>query len=121
MVAQRTRACLTGSFLPADPSDPNLCTQGGTAYLWSFNIDCSNGVYTPSAGYSGNTDAADQRRKAIGGGIPTRPRITIGNINSNGGGTSNRVVVVTSDAGIENASQGSASSSGISIRTWRER
>ena len=76
---------------------------------------------TGIAGPTGGT--ADKRRKAIGDGIPTRPRVSVGDINQGGdtSGCKNKVVVITSDGNISNDCPGTLPGSGISVRSWRER
>ena len=109
----------TGSFMPPDPNNSNLvCEASGQAFFYGFDLDCGTGTFATNPG----TDA-DKRRKAIGSGIPTRPRVSVGQINQGGGGgpCSNRVVVITSDGFIENDCPGTAASSGVNVRTWRER
>jgi hypothetical protein len=107
----------TGSFVPADPgADP--CAATGTSYLYRFGLDCGEGAWPSNPG-SGN----DDRRKAVGGGLPTRPRVSVGGLNQGGstGTCDNKVVVITSDGNIENDCPAPLPSSGIDIRSWRER
>jgi type IV pilus assembly protein PilY1 len=109
----------TASFVPPDPSgitDP--CSSTGDAYLYAFDLECGIGTFTGNGG-----DPADQRRKAIGDGIPTRPRVSVGDINQGGdtSGCKNKVVVITSDGNISNDCPGTLPGSGISVRSWRER
>ncbi len=107
----------TGSFLPAAAgADP--CSATGSSYLYRFALDCGEGAYPSNPG-SGN----DRRRKAVGGGLPTRPRVSVGGLNQGGasGGCDNKVIVITSDGNIENDCPAPLPSSGIDIRTWRER
>jgi hypothetical protein len=107
----------TGSFLPADPG-ADLCAATGTSFLYRFGVDCGEGAYPGNPG-SGN----DHRRKAVGGGLPTRPRVSVGGLNQGGstGSCDNKVVVITSDGNIENDCPAPLPSSGIDIRSWRER
>lgn len=108
---------ITGSFVPSDPS-ATTCDSSGSSYLYQFDLACGNGEYTSNPGTED-----DKRRKAIGGGLPTRPRVSVGDLNSGGGGggCNNKVVVITSDGGIENECPGPIPTSGINIRSWRER
>jgi hypothetical protein len=111
----------TGSFLPADPSSVTACDSRGTAYLYAFDLDCGVGKFTSEPG-----TAQDKRRKAIGSGLPTRPRVSIGEVNQGGGGgggggCNNRLVVVTSDGGIYNESPGCSGKGNVKVRSWRER
>ena len=109
---------ITGSFIPADPTDSNPCSASGSAYLYRFDIDCGEGHYVP-----GTDDTDNSHYVSIGNGIPTPPRVSAGDLTGEGSGTGcdNRVVVVTSDGSVSNECQGSSSSSGINIRSWRQR
>jgi type IV pilus assembly protein PilY1 len=106
------------SFLPADPASSDPCISKGDAYLYRFNLECAIGAYPENGG-----DDNDKRRKNIGGGIPTRPRISVGDLNGGGGGggCANKVVVITSDGEIDSDCPGSISSSGVRLRSWRQR
>jgi Tfp pilus tip-associated adhesin PilY1 len=107
------------SFLPADPSTSDPCVSKGDAYLYRFNLECAIGSFQSEPG-----SADDKRRKKIGGGIPTRPRISVGDLDGGGGGgggCSNKVVVITSDGEIDSDCPGSISSSGVRLRSWRQR
>jgi hypothetical protein len=111
----------TGSFLQADSAAVG-CDGSGTAVLYSFDLDCGVGSFPTPSG----TDA-DDRRTAIGTGIPTRPRVSVGDLNQGGGGGGgggpcpNRVVIVTSDGEILNDCPGDIDTSGVGLRSWRER
>ncbi|MFP8873640.1 MAG: hypothetical protein VCB42_03680, partial [Myxococcota bacterium] len=95
----------------------SVCEASGDSYLYRFDLACGVGAYTTQPG-----DANDKRRRAIGNGVPTRPRVSVGCLNQGGGSDcSNKVVVLTSDASIENSDGGSAESSGINVRSWRDR
>jgi type IV pilus assembly protein PilY1 len=59
----------TGSFVPIDSNDP--CTAGGLAYLWLFNFRCGEGS---QPGMTEN----EKRKKNLGTGLPTSPRISVG-------------------------------------------
>jgi type IV pilus assembly protein PilY1 len=108
----------TSSYIPAaDDSDP--CVATGTSYLYRFSLDCGAGEWTDEPG-----TAADKRRRLIGTGLPTRPRVSVGGLNSGGaggGGCESKVVVVTSDGAIDNNCPAPLPSSGVKIRSWRER
>jgi hypothetical protein len=110
----------TGSFLQRDPSAANICSASGTSYLYAFDIDCGVGSWPA------NSTDQDDRRLAIGSGLPTRPRVSAGSGSGGGGGgggtdCGNKLVLVTSDGGLYNDSPGACPSSGIKIRSWRER
>lgn len=108
----------TASFLPADPSTTDPCLSKGDAYLYRFDLECAIGAFQDDPG-----SADDKRRKKIGGGIPTRPRISVGDLDGGGGGggCANRIVVITSDGEIDSDCPGSVSSSGVRLRSWRQR
>jgi hypothetical protein len=109
----------TGSFFPSDPSSTTACTSKGTSFLYAFDLDCGTGEFQSEPG-----TAHDKRRKAIGSGLPTRPRVSVGQLNQGGGGgggCNNKIVVVTSDGEIWNNSPGCIPSSGVGVRSWRER
>jgi type IV pilus assembly protein PilY1 len=112
---------LTGSYTPSDPSTGDVCEKAGSASLYIFGVDCGSGQFTPATGHTANDTPDKQRRTDAGSGVPTRPRISVGDINQDGGGGANRAIVVTSDGGITMEDAGNASSSGVDIRTWRER
>ncbi len=107
----------TASFLPADPTSTDPCISKGAAWLYRFDLECGVGEFP------GSGSDADDRRKEIGGGIPTRPRVSVGDIDGGGGGggCANKVVVITSDGGIDSDCPGSISSSGVRLRSWRQR
>ena len=108
---------ITGSYVPSPPgSDP--CNDTGESFLYRFGVECGQ------PGFSSNSGGEnDKRRKAIGDGIPTRPRVSVGGINQGGTSTgcSNKVVIITSDGQIENDCPGPLPSSGVNMRSWRER
>jgi type IV pilus assembly protein PilY1 len=109
----------TASFLPPDPADlSDPCASRGSAFLYAFDLECGIGKFTTEPG-----GVADKRRKAIGSGIPTRPRVSVGDLNQGGNtsGCKNKVVVITSDGNISNDCPGTIPGSGISVRSWRER
>lgn len=106
----------TGSFLPANPALSN-CDGKGTAFLYAFDLECGVGEFQSNPG-----SEADKRRMAIGTGLPTRPRVSVGDLNQGDpSGCVNKVVVVTSDGEIWNDCPGSLPSSGVQVRSWRER
>ncbi|MFP6661295.1 MAG: hypothetical protein VCB78_07545 [Myxococcota bacterium] len=108
----------TASFVPPDPDDTaSVCASAGDSYLYRFDLECGVGAFLSEPG-----GPAEERRRAIGSGVPTRPRVSVGCLNQGGGsGCKNKVVVITSDASIENIDSGNAASSGIKIRAWRDR
>jgi type IV pilus assembly protein PilY1 len=106
----------TGSFFPADPSAVTICDSRGTSYLYRFDLECGTG------GFPDNSSPEEDRREPIGDGLPTRPRVSVGDLNQGDpSGCVNKIVVVTSDGEIWNDCPGSIPSSGVKIRSWRER
>ena len=110
----------TGSFLPN--ATAATCDSKGTAFLYGFDLDCGVGEF-PGPG-----DNQDDRRLAVGSGLPTRPRVSVGDLNQGGGGGCpsppcciNKVVVVTSDGEIYNDCPDDLPTSGVKVRSWRER
>jgi hypothetical protein len=94
-----------------------VCASAGDSYLYRFDLECGVGAFQSEPG-----GPAEKRRRAIGSGVPTRPRVSVGCLNQGGGsGCKNKVVVITSDASVENIDSGNAASSGIKIRAWRDR
>ena len=107
----------TLSFMPPNPATVTACTASGQSFLYRFDLECGTGSYPTNPG-SGNED----RRKAIGSGMPTRPRISVGGLNNGGGGggCETKVVVITSDGSVENDCPGPLPGSGLNIRNWRQ-
>jgi len=108
---------VTTSFVPDDPS-VNSCNASGTGYLYRFGIECGDGKFTSNPGGDD-----EERRTAIGVGLPSRPRVSVGGLNQGGssGGCESKVTVITSDGAISNDCPGPLPSSGIEVRSWRER
>lgn len=108
---------ITTSFIPPDPTAASsVCEASGEAFLYRFDLDCGVGSFQSNPG-----SEADKRRVAIGGGIPTRPRVSVGGLQGgSGGGCANKVVVITSDGFIMNDCPGPLPTSGIQIRSWRQ-
>jgi type IV pilus assembly protein PilY1 len=69
-----------GGYVPTEPLDP--CDLGGESSLYVFRLHCGEGFFTDA---SNNPD----RDMAIGSGLPTDPRITVGN----DGDSTNRVII----------------------------
>ena len=73
-------------------------------------------------GFPDNSSTQEDRREPIGDGMPTRPRVSVGDLNQGDpSGCVNKIVVVTSDGSIWNDCPGSIPSSGVKVRSWRER
>jgi hypothetical protein len=106
---------ITTSFVPSNPST-SPCDASGTGYLYQFGIECGDGAFTTHTGDD------EQRRKAIGAGLPSRPRVSVGGLNGDGsGGCETTVTVITSAGSTSNDCPGTPPSSGTKLRSWRER
>jgi len=105
-----------GSFIPPDPMTTNPCEATGQAFLYILDLDCGVGSFDNPG--SGNED----RRKFVGTGLPTRPRVSVGGLNEENQTPScnNKVIVITSDGGIESKCK-TLPSKGIDVRSWRTR
>ncbi|MBW2446087.1 MAG: hypothetical protein JRG83_09200, partial [Deltaproteobacteria bacterium] len=101
----------TGSFVPIDSTDP--CIAGGEAYLWLFRFSCG-------AGEADESD--DDRKKKLGTGLPTAPRISVGNSDEDDDDecTEMKVVVITSEGEVSSDCAGKRPNSGTYLREWRE-
>ena len=108
----------TLSYVPPDPASTNPCDDNGQAFLYRFDFECGVGSYPTNPG-TGNED----RRIAIGKGLPSHPRFSVGGLNNGGGGggCESKVVVITSDGSALNECPGPLPSSGVGIRNWRAR
>ncbi len=107
----------TGSFIPLVDADP--CTAGGDTYVYRFDLECGTGEF-PDEG----PNPEDQRRKQIGTGIPTSPRISVGpapDASDPNPECQSRVFMITSDGGVLNDCAGAVPSSGVKLINWRER
>ncbi len=109
----------TASFLPADPASSDPCQSKGAAYLYRFDLECAVGSFQTSLGGDD-----DKRRKEIGGGIPTRPRISVGDLDGSGGGGGgcvNKVVAIAGDGEIDSDCPRRRASGGGDRRERRDR
>ena len=106
---------ITTSYVPA-ATGANPCNATGESFFYRFSLDCGDPGFPSNPGTT-----EDKRRKAIGQGLPTRPRVSVGDLNTGGGGggCKNKVIVITSDGQIENDCPGSLPTSGVEIRSWR--
>ncbi len=110
---------ITGSFVPPDPNGTNLCEASGKAWTYRFSVDCG---MPPNEDDSTNQDA--ERRKSIGDGMPTRPRVSAGSLadaSNSSDPCANRVVIVTSDGSVDNECHGTSAKSGSGVRSWLQR
>ena len=86
---------LTGSYTPSAAA--SACEAGGTARLYGFDLFCGQGVFPASGGPSSPPD----RSIVVGTGLPNRPRVSVGPIQSQSsggsGGCSDMAIVITSD------------------------
>jgi hypothetical protein len=101
----------TGSFIPVETDDP--CVAGGEAWLWQFRFSCGQGAFP---------DEDDPRRKNIGTGVPTSPRISVGNSEEEEDDECEemKVVVITSDGKVISDCAGKRPNSGVYLREWRQ-
>ncbi|HVP30499.1 MAG TPA: PilC/PilY family type IV pilus protein [Myxococcota bacterium] len=111
------------TFTPTQTGgDP--CISGGTAQLYVFRIDCSEGFFTQPSG------SGPKRTLSLGTGMPTDPRISISAGDSGGGGGgggpcpcggANKVFVITSDNKVQNECTPCPSGGGTRTQYWRPR
>lgn len=103
----------TGSFVPIDSTDP--CVAGGLAYLWMFRFSCGEG---DGAGVTEN----EKRKSELGTGLPTSPRISVGNSGEEEDDDCEemKVVVITSEGQVATDCAGKRPNSGTYLREWRQ-
>lgn len=103
----------TGSFVPIDSTDP--CIAGGEAYLWMFGFLCG-------AGDGPGATENDKRKTKLGTGLPTAPRISVGNSGEEPEDDCEemKVVVITSEGEVATDCAGKRPNSGTYLREWRE-
>ncbi len=106
---------LTSSYIPTTSSDP--CEVGGEAYLYGFKLFCGEGIFQPVT-----TGDPNRRFISIGGGLPNRPRVSVGPVTDGGGGggCADMVVVITSEGGAYTDCPGGRPDSGIHTKAWRD-
>lgn len=93
-----------GTFLPTSTGDP--CDAGGTASLYTFKVYCGEGFFPQNTG-------ADERRVTLGPGMPTDPRLSLGE--------ENQVYIMTSENELKNPDEPPLPSAEEGILYWRER
>ncbi len=93
----------TGSFTPNPSGDP--CDSGGTATLYAFKFYCGEGFYPANTG-------ADERRLELGDGVPTSPRLSLGE--------ENRLYMMTSENELKSPPPPPIKKPGQGIFYWRE-
>ena len=107
---------LTSSYTPTTSSDP--CEVGGESDLYGFKLFCGEGIFQPVT-----TGDPMRRNISIGGGLPNRPRVSVGPVSGGGGGgggCSDMVVVITSEGGAYTDCPGGRPDSGIHTKAWRD-
>ena len=114
----------TLSFKPLIGNDP--CAAGGTSFLYGFDLFCSEGVFTRNTPGGG----VPERIIDVGPGIPNRPRVSVGPVNTNidpnctghdcDPSCKNMVVVITSDGNAYTDSPDTSCPSGIRLNSWRD-
>ena len=133
---------LTSSYIPTTSADP--CEVGGEAYLYGFNLLCGKGIFPPDPSGGGTTP---ERSISIGGGLPNRPRVSVGpvrrdrngdgvvdgadygNVDTDGDGDiddddrppcQDMAVVITSEGSAYMECPGGRPDSGVHTKSWRE-
>ncbi len=106
---------LTSSYKPTTSTDP--CTVGGESFLYGFKLFCGQGIFQPVT-----TGDPMRTNISIGGGLPNRPRVSVGPVSGGGGGggCSDMVVVITSEGGAYTNCPGGRPDSGIHTKAWRD-
>jgi type IV pilus assembly protein PilY1 len=106
---------LTSSYVPTVSADP--CEVGGESYLYGFKLFCGEGIFQPPT-----PGDPMQRFISIGGGLPNRPRVSVGPVTDGGGGggCADMVVVITSEGGAYTDCPGGRPDSGIHTKAWRD-
>ncbi|MFP6639571.1 MAG: PilC/PilY family type IV pilus protein, partial [Myxococcota bacterium] len=117
----------TLSFIPDQESDP--CTAGGDSQLYGFDLRCAEGAFTSQS--TGSSEIA--RQIEIGGGVPNRPRVSVGPSSSGASscsgegceneedaGCRNMVVVITSDGTAYSDAPNTDCPTGVQLESWRD-
>lgn len=92
-----------GSFIPTPSLSP--CDSGGSASLYIFKIQCGEGFWPGNSG-------AEERRISLGDGMPTSPRLSLGE--------ENQVYIMTSENELKNPPSPPLPTPGQGILYWRE-
>jgi Tfp pilus tip-associated adhesin PilY1 len=95
------------SYLPTPATDP--CEIGGESFLYGIRVQCGEGFFQDAAGNP-------VRDLALGAGLPTDPRITIGQ----GGVSTNRLIVNKQGGELINVQAPPGFGAGIGVYYWRE-
>jgi len=132
---------LSSSYLPTTSADP--CEVGGEAFFYGFDLVCGEGIFPPDP-----SDPTTPRRSiAIGGGLPNRPRVSVGPVNADRDGDGDvdagdygradtdgdgdiddddtppcrdMGVVITSEGSATMLCPGGRPDSGVRTKSWRE-
>ena len=117
----------TLSFLPDGNSDP--CASGGDSRLYGFDLRCAEGAFSTDSGET----ATMTRQIDIGGGVPNRPRVSVGPGSepappcTGSGcdpdpdmGCKNMVVVITSDGTAYSDAPNTDCPTGVRLNSWRD-
>lgn len=123
---------LAPTYVPDSSGDP--CVTGGDAFLYGFDLFCGRGLFEPG---SGPTDPEADRRVSIGVGLPSAPRVSVGQLSGAAGGggggggggcgtppcppCENRVIVVTSDGEMQQVCAPDLGTRLIQLESWRDR
>ena len=94
--------------------------MGGESFLYGFKLFCGEGIFQPVT-----TGDPMRRNISIGGGLPNRPRVSVGPVSGGGGGgggggCADMVVVITSEGGAYTDCPGGRPDSGIHTKAWRD-
>ncbi|MCG8591580.1 MAG: hypothetical protein MJE66_19970 [Proteobacteria bacterium] len=107
----------TGSFIPTSGGD--RCSESGQAFLYRFNLQCGEGSF--AVGEADGTTPEESRHKAIGAGLPTPPRFSVGPPQDTPGPCGNRVLILTSNGVVDNSCGADFGGAGVKLRSWRQR
>jgi type IV pilus assembly protein PilY1 len=132
---------LTSSYIPTTSADP--CEVGGEAFLYGFKLTCGEGIFPEDPSDPG----VPQRSIAIGGGLPNRPRVSVGPVNADRDGDgdvdaadygevdtdgdgdiddddkppcADMAVVITSEGSAFMECPGGRPDSGVHTKSWRQ-
>jgi type IV pilus assembly protein PilY1 len=132
---------LTSSYIPTTSTDP--CEVGGEAFLYGFKLECGRGVF----GEDPSNPGTPQRSISIGGGLPNRPRVSVGPVNADRDGDGDvdaadygqvdtdgdgdideddappcqdMAVVITSEGSAYMECPGGRPDSGVNTKSWRQ-
>jgi type IV pilus assembly protein PilY1 len=131
---------LATSYLPTTSTDP--CEVGGEAFLYGFKLKCGEGIFPPDP----SDPTTPVRSVSIGGGLPNRPRVSVGpvsadrngdgvvdakdygTVDTNGDGVvddkdkpkcRDMAVVITSEGSAFMQCPGGRPDSGVHTKSWR--